>query len=110
MAKFTDIVPGESSGANRWYTVALMEGRNREVRRLWESQDVEVNRLKRVRFGPIFFPSYLREGQWIDLEPKDIKVLCQQAGINNIKVARLTPEEEKKRQRQEERLRAKGRQ
>ena len=65
MAKFTDIVPGESNGANSWFTVALMEGRNREVRRLWESQNVEVNRLKRVRFGPIFFPSYLREGQWI---------------------------------------------
>ncbi|MCV6606480.1 MAG: 23S rRNA pseudouridylate synthase B, partial [Porticoccaceae bacterium] len=82
---------------------------NREVRRLWESQGVEVNRLKRVRFGPIFFPSYLREGQWIDLEPQDIKALCHQAGIDKVRIASLTPQERKKRQRQEERLRAKGR-
>ena len=65
MAKFSDIVPGERVGTNGWYTVALMEGRNREVRRLWESQNVEVNRLKRVRFGPIFMPSYARRGQWL---------------------------------------------
>ncbi|MGS2724559.1 23S rRNA pseudouridine(2605) synthase RluB [Porticoccus sp. GXU_MW_L64] len=109
MAKFSDIVPGEANGANRWFTVALMEGRNREVRRLWESQDVEVNRLKRVRFGPIFFPSYLREGQWIDLEPQDIKALCRQAGIDKVRIASLTPQERKNRERQEQRLRAKGR-
>ncbi|MDM3872096.1 pseudouridine synthase [Porticoccus sp. W117] len=109
MAKFSDIVPGEANGANRWFTVALMEGRNREVRRLWESQGVEVNRLKRVRFGPIFFPSYLREGQWMDLEPQDIKALCRQAGIDNVRIANITPQERKKRQRQEERLRARGR-
>lgn len=109
MAKFTDIVPGEESGTNRWFTVALMEGRNREVRRLWESQGVEVNRLKRVRFGPIFFPSFLREGQWIDLEPRDIKVLCQQAGIKPVNLGNPTKEERVERERQESRLRSRGR-
>ena len=75
MAKFSDIVPGERVGTNGWYTVALMEGRNREVRRLWESQNVEVNRLKRVRFGPIFMPSYARRGQWVELDEKALNDL-----------------------------------
>lgn len=74
IAKFSDVVPGERVGSNGWYTVALMEGRNREVRRLWESQGVEVNRLKRVRFGPIFMPSYVRKGQWIELDDKSLSL------------------------------------
>ncbi|MCP6374113.1 hypothetical protein NL455_29975, partial [Klebsiella pneumoniae] len=52
-AKFTDIqeAPG-GEGLNHWYHCVVMEGRNREVRRLWESQGLVVSRLKRVRFGP----------------------------------------------------------
>ena len=109
VARFTDIVPGESLGANRWFTVVLMEGRNREVRRLWESQGVAVNRLKRVRFGPIFCPSYVRQGQWIDLEPRDIRALCRAAGIERVAVAALTPAQRRDRQRQLDRLKSQGR-
>lgn len=108
VAKFTDVVPGESSGSNSWFTVALMEGRNREVRRLWESQGLEVNRLKRVRFGPIFFPSFLREGQWIDLEPNDIRVLCNQAGIEYKNISQMTPAEKKDRERKVGKMRSRG--
>ena len=59
-AKFTDIqeAPG-GEGFNHWYHCVVMEGRNREVRRLWESQGVVVSRLKRVRFGPVFLTSDL---------------------------------------------------
>ena len=109
LAKFSDIVPGQQKGANRWFTVALMEGRNREVRRLWESQDVEVNRLKRVRFGPIFLPSYTRAGQWLELEHQAIADLCIQAGLPEPKRRAVLPAEKKQRQRRENRLRSRGR-
>ena len=81
-AKFTDIIEskkGDEDSINKWFACCVMEGRNREVRRLWESQGVTVSRLKRVRFGPIFLPAKVRKGQWEDLNPKDIKVLTQVA-------------------------------
>src|SRR5690606_2912667 len=69
IARFTDITEGGSSeeAANRWFYVCLMEGRNREVRRLWESQNVKVSRLKRVRYGPVFLPARLKQGQWQEM-------------------------------------------
>ena len=66
-ARFTDVQRYGGEGANQWYHVVLMEGRNREVRRLWESQGVEVSRLKRVRFGPLVMPSTLVAGRWLEL-------------------------------------------
>jgi len=108
-AKFTDIVAGESTGANSWYTVALTEGRNREVRRLWESQEVEVNRLKRVRFGPVFFPSFLAVGQWVDLEPKEVQALCRKAGFENFSAGKWSPSEQQDQERRIHKLRSKGR-
>jgi 23S rRNA pseudouridine2605 synthase len=81
VARFTDIVDGAGQGRNRWFYCVVMEGRNREVRRLWESQDVKVSRLKRVRFGNIFIPSHVRVGQWIELSQKDVNDLCQTAGF-----------------------------
>lgn len=81
LAKFTDIVPGAQEGSNRWFYCVVMEGKNREVRRLWESQECRVSRLKRVRYGNIFIPSNVRVGQWIELEDKELKELCQTADI-----------------------------
>lgn len=80
-AKFTDIVEarGEEDSINRWFYVCVMEGRNREVRRLWESQDVTVSRLKRTRYGPVFLPARVRKGQWTDLSEKDVKNLIEAA-------------------------------
>ncbi|WP_461516147.1 23S rRNA pseudouridine(2605) synthase RluB [Porticoccus sp.] len=109
IAKFSDVVPGERVGSNGWYTVALMEGRNREVRRLWESQGVEVNRLKRVRFGPIFMPSYVRRGQWIELDDKSLADLLAVIDMSVRKKQRQQlPQDRKRWDRQLKRLRSKG--
>lgn len=79
--RFTDVRYFAGEGANRWYHVVLMEGRNREVRRLWESQGVQVSRLKRVRYGPIFIPSKVKRGQYLELAREDIDNLFEAAGL-----------------------------
>jgi 23S rRNA pseudouridine2605 synthase len=60
---------------NRWYNVTLKEGRNREVRRLWESQGVQVSRLIRVKYGPIELQKRLPQGAWVELELSDVNAL-----------------------------------
>lgn len=81
MASFSDIQYFAGSGANQWYHVVLMEGRNREVRRLWESQGLKVSRLKRVRYGNIFMPSTIKVGQFRELPPNEVKALYELAGL-----------------------------
>ncbi len=108
VAKFTDIVDGAGEGKNRWYYCVVMEGRNREVRRLWESQGVKVSRLKRVRYGNIFIPSHVRVGQWIELLPKEVSDLCLTAGIEPPRKRALRPHEKDQHARQERKLRSKG--
>jgi len=75
VAKFDKIIDGGGEGANHWYNVILREGRNREVRRLWESQGVTVSRLMRVRYGPITLPRAVRPGKTQDLSDREIKAL-----------------------------------
>jgi len=82
MASFTDIQYFAGGGSNHWFHVVIMEGRNREVRRLWESQGVKVSRLKRVRFGNIFIPSQITVGRFCELGGKEIKDLYRTAGLN----------------------------
>ena len=80
-ASFSDIQPAGGSGENRWFHVTIMEGRNREVRRLWESQGLKVSRLKRVRYGAAFLPKRLRMGQWSELTPRDHAILREDVGL-----------------------------
>ncbi len=88
VARFTDIQEGGGDGVNRWFYVVIMEGRNREVRRLWESQGLTVSRLKRVRFGEVFIPSRVKQGHWVELEPKEIGSLYRMAGLPTKQVRR----------------------
>ena len=82
-AHFSDIVAsGGGSEGNHWYHVTLLEGRNREVRRLWESQGVTVSRLKRVRYGAVFLPKRLRMGEYSELTAKDHQVLREDVGLD----------------------------
>lgn len=100
MARFTDIQDGGGDGINHWYYVVLMEGRNREVRRLWESQGLTVSRLKRVRYGEVFIPSKVKQGQWVELERKEVKSLYRMAGLPEKDVQRGTVKEREAMERQ----------
>ncbi|WP_371186216.1 23S rRNA pseudouridine(2605) synthase RluB [Thalassotalea maritima] len=72
MAKFKKITYKGGEGRNHWFHVVLTEGRNREVRRLWESQDVQVSRLIRVRYGDLQMERRLPLGGWVELGLKDV--------------------------------------
>jgi 23S rRNA pseudouridine2605 synthase len=72
MAKFKRLVFRGGEGRNGWYHVVLNEGRNREVRRLWESQGVEVSRLIRIRYGKLSLPRSLARGEFVELSTKEV--------------------------------------
>ena len=80
-ARFSDIVDSGGKGSNHWYHVVLMEGRNREVRRLWESQGLKVSRLIRVRYGSYILPRKKRHGQYWDLDKEEVNDLLTEAGL-----------------------------
>lgn len=80
-ARFSDIQEAGGSGQNHWYHVTIMEGRNREVRRLWEAQGLTVSRLKRVRYGAALLPRRLRMGQWSEISPREHAILREDVGL-----------------------------
>jgi len=71
-ARFEALIDVGGEGANHWYQVTLREGRNREVRRMFEAVGIRVSRLIRVRFGPFRLPPGLKRGQWRELEASEI--------------------------------------
>ena len=78
--KFTDVVEGEKNGTNQWFSVCLVSGKNREVRKIFQALDLEVSRLKRTRFGPIFLPSTLQKGKTKELNENEIMLLKNYGG------------------------------
>lgn len=74
-AAFTYLADEGGEGANHWYRVILKEGKNREVRRMFEAIGITVSRLMRVRFGPINLPPRLKRGQWLELDEKETRRL-----------------------------------
>ncbi|MDX1454078.1 MAG: pseudouridine synthase, partial [Gammaproteobacteria bacterium] len=82
MAKFDSIEMRQSTeGANSWFHVTLKEGRNREVRRLWDSQGLKVSRLIRIRYGPIRLDRWLSRGEHRHLKAGELRALYHEAGI-----------------------------
>ena len=91
---------------NNWFQVTLGSGKNREVRSLWESQGFEVSRLKRISYGPVILPSFVRPGNYTYLSEKDVAQLANLVNLNIALRNDLTLQ--KKSQRNERRLRSKG--
>lgn len=80
-ARFDQVSPGAGAGANRWHHVVISEGKTREVRRLWESQGLQVSRLVRVRYGPIRLMRDLRQGRWDELSREEVRALEAMVGL-----------------------------
>jgi 23S rRNA pseudouridine2605 synthase len=81
LARFNTIVDAGGEGSNHWFHVTLHEGRNREVRRLWETQGITVSRLIRVRYGPVQLGRRLRPGRYEELEGEPFQALLQLVGL-----------------------------
>ena len=80
-AKFDEIERINSSDSHSWFRVVVTEGRNREVRRLWESQGFQVSRLKRIRYGTLTLPRLLKRGQSQELPLEEVEALQRELGL-----------------------------
>lgn len=80
MAQFGTIEPGGGEGANCWYKVTIAEGRNREVRRMFEAVGHAVSRLIRIRYGAMLLPRGLKRGAWMEFDDADMRSLLQAVG------------------------------
>jgi 23S rRNA pseudouridine2605 synthase len=80
-ASFTKIADGGGEGINKWYRVVIGEGRNREVRRMFEAIGLTVSRLIRTRYGAMTLPSGLKRGRWEELEENDVRSLLTAFGV-----------------------------
>ena len=97
-AKLQSLFVAGGEGANRWYRIIIMEGRKREVRRLFEHLGLTVSRLTRIRFGPISLPPQLRRGQKTELDDDQVAQVLQWAGMDPSprRTARGVPEKARK--------------
>lgn len=81
IAKFDSVKAGGGQNANHWYTVSLKEGRNREVRRMWQALDLEVSRLIRIQYGCVELPKSLRRAVWSELDDAKVNELAESVGL-----------------------------
>jgi 23S rRNA pseudouridine2605 synthase len=98
-AAFESIEPAGGEGANRWFTVSLREGRNREIRRMWSAIGYEVSRLMRIGFGPIDLPRKLRSGDYEVLTPAQVRTLYLAGGLKPPTASRARPAPSRRRRR-----------
>jgi len=82
-ASFKSITEGGGDGANHWYRVVITEGRNREVRKLFDTVGLTVSRLIRIRYGTVVLPFGLKRGVWVDLEEGDVRAIRRLASGDN---------------------------
>ncbi|WP_413111382.1 23S rRNA pseudouridine(2605) synthase RluB [Thaumasiovibrio sp. DFM-14] len=99
MARFEDVVYAGGEGNHHTFYVVINEGRNREVRRLWDSQGVTVSRLKRVRYGDIFLTKDLPRGGWMELDLPEVNKLRTAVELPAEKNTMLTVEKKKRKPR-----------
>ncbi len=98
-AAFDTIKAAGGEGTNQWFHVTLREGRNREVRRLWESQDLEVSRLIRVRYGDVELPRSLHRGTWTDMDDQELNKFSASVGLKPRTPARKKVQDRNPRQK-----------
>ena len=96
-AAFKTLKFGGGEGINQWYNVTLTEGRNREVRRLWEAVGVQVSRLMRVRYGDITLPKGLPRGGWTELDLPAVNYLRNLVELDDETVTKLVVEKDRRR-------------
>lgn len=87
MARCDSVQDRGGEGANHWYHVVLREGRNREVRRLFEAVGLRISRLMRVRFGSITLPRSLKRGEFVELQPRETRELLAALGMPAVHAA-----------------------
>lgn len=95
-AAFQQIIPGSGEGLNKWFQVTLLEGRNREVRRLWQAVGVQVSRLVRVRYGEIRLPKTLPKAGWNELNLNMVNELRKLAGLSGETFNKLPVDRERR--------------
>lgn len=111
-AHFDALEPAGGEGANQWFHVVVKEGRNRLVRRLWESQGVTVSRLIRLRFGKLVLPPRLKARTFTELLPGELKSLLMSVDLGEAKARAPTtnpPEHDSDRARRPHKPRPRGR-
>lgn len=94
-AAFKSIQSQGGENANQWFNVVITEGRNREVRRMWDAVGVKVSRLMRIRYGNIILPKRLPRGGWTELNINDVNYLREKVGLAAEEKSFLTPEQRK---------------
>ncbi len=90
-ARCLTVEQGGGEGTNRWYHITIAEGRNREVRRLFEAVGLQVSRLIRTRHGSIHLPRHLKRGRWNELQANDVAALCEKVGLPAINAGQKDP-------------------
>ncbi|ARJ43545.1 23S rRNA pseudouridylate synthase [Pantoea alhagi] len=96
-ASFRTIKFSGGEGINQWYNVTLTEGRNREVRRLWEAVGVQVSRLIRVRYGDITLPKGLPRGGWTELDLQPVNYLRELVELPPETISKVPVEKDRRR-------------
>ena len=102
-AQFDSIEEGGGEGANCWYRITIGEGRNREVRRMFEALGHAVSRLIRIRYGRMHLPRGLRRGKWTELGPRDVQALQDLTGMQPASREKITEQQRQARRRNPDR-------
>jgi len=98
MAHFESIADIGGEGSNHWYDVTLREGKNREVRRLWEAFDIQVSRLHRIQYGNFELPRSLKRGRYRELTDQEMAVFEEMVGLKKTIASKTLQQSNPKRQ------------